>query len=199
MPDVTYTQTGRKPVAWQTREKRTPMSSYGWLTSASRFTLDIDGVLIGTFTEISGLSAEIAIEKVEEGGENRYVHQRPGRVTWPNIKLKRGVVDDDNLFAWFTRTSGFEQVESESLKNQLAKRKINDAGDTRFEGAGALTLHSGAVTLVNEDGDALRTWIIDRAFPVKWTGPTFVVASKDVPTEELEIAHHGFVARNLAK
>lgn len=141
-----------------------------WLTSAHRFILEIDGVPIGTFTEVSGLNVEIAVDKIEEGGQNQFVHQFPGAMTWPNITLKRGVVDDDNLFSWFARTSGdgFAAVHN------------------------TITLLSGAVTMVTERGERLRSWKIERAFPVKWTGPNFTVTSTDVPTEELEIAHHGF-------
>ncbi|MFK8024809.1 MAG: phage tail protein [Ilumatobacter sp.] len=144
-----------------------------WLTSASRFILEIDDVQIGTFTEVSGLNAEIAVEKIEEGGQNQFVHQMPGRVTWPNITLKRGVVDDDNLFEWFTKTSG----------------------DGLSEAGNKVSMHSGAVTLLSQSGDRLRSWKFDRAFPVKWTGPTFAVTSTEVPTEELEIAHHGFSSK----
>jgi phage tail-like protein len=32
------------------------------------------------------------------------------------------------------------------------------------------------------------------AFPVKWQGPDFDASANEVPTEELEIAHHGFVS-----
>jgi len=151
--------------------KRTPASPGDpWLTSTRHFILEIDGVPIGTFTEVSGLSAEIAVDKIEEGGENQFVHQFPGRMTWPNITLKRGVVNDDNLFRWFTSASG---------------DGLSAAGNK-------VEMHSGAVTLLSESGERLRSWKIDRAFPVKWTGPSFAASSKDVPTEELEIAHHGF-------
>lgn len=150
--------------------KRAPASPGDpWLTSGAHFILEIDGVPIGTFTEVSGLTAEIDIDKIEEGGQNQFVHQFPGRMSWPNITLKRGVVDDDNLFAWFARTSG---------------DGLHSAGDK-------VVMHSGAVTLLSENGERLRSWKIDRAFPVKWTGPTFAATSNDVPTEELEIAHHG--------
>ena len=141
-----------------------------WLTAAQRFILEVDGVPIGTFTEVSGLNVEIEIEQIEEGGQNHFVHQRPGRIKWPNIVLKRGVVDDDGLFGWFAKTSG----------------------DGYAGASNSLSLLTGAITLITDRGDRLRSWSIDRAFPVKWTGPTFAVSSTDIPTEELEIAHHGF-------
>ncbi|MDC3332360.1 phage tail protein, partial [Ilumatobacter sp.] len=35
------------------------------------------------------------------------------------------------------------------------------------------------------------------AFPVKWTGPSFSASSTDMAEEQLEIAHHGFRARDV--
>lgn len=146
-----------------------------WLTASQRFILEVDGVSIGTFTEVSGLNVEISTERIEEGGQNHFVHQRPGRITWPNIVLKRGVVDDDNLFRWFAKTSG-----------------------DGYAGEGSkLAMLSGAITLITDAGDRLRSWSIDRAFPVKWSGPSFAVSSTDIPSEELEIAHHGFKPKNV--
>ena len=145
------------------------------MTAAQRFILEIDGVEMGTFTEVSGLSVDIGVERIEEGGQNQFVHQRPGRMTWPNIVLKRGVVNDDNLFNWFAKTSG-----------------------DGYAGEGnTLTMLTGAITLITDGGDRLRSWSVDRAFPVKWTGPAFAVSATDIPSEELEIAHHGFKPRNV--
>ena len=146
-----------------------------WLTAAQRFIFEIDGLQIGSFMEVSGLTVDVAVETIEEGGQNHFVHQRPGRMTWPNLVFKRGVVDDDRLFEWLSKSSG-----------------------EGYAGAGnRLTMHSGAITLVTDGGQRLRAWEVDRAFPVKWTGPSFAVSSSDVPTEELEIAHHGFRPRTV--
>ncbi len=146
-----------------------------WLTAAQLFILEIDHVEIGTFTEVSGLTVNIAVEPVEEGGQNQFVHQFPGRMTWPNITLKRGVVADDNLFDWIAHTSG----------------------DGFGKAGNKFVSSSGAISLITARGTRLRAWNIDRAFPVRWSGPSFAVNSTEVPSEELEIAHHGFKPRNL--
>ena len=146
-----------------------------WLTAAQRFILEVDGLHIGTFTEVSGLNVEIEVEQIKEGGQNHFVHQVPGRMSWPNIVLKRAVVFDDSLFQWFSTTSG-----------------------DGFAGNGnRVTTRTAAITLVTDRGGRLRSWNIDRAFPVKWTGPSFAVSSSDIPQEELEIAHHGFKPKNV--
>ncbi len=125
---------------------------------------------IGQFSEVQGLSVEVNVEQVEEGGENQFVHKLPGRMTWPNIRLKRGVIQSDNLFAWLRETSGEGYA---GRGNKLERR-------------------TAAITMLALDGSRLRAWNVVEAFAVKWSGPSFSATSSDPVTEELEIAHHGF-------
>ena len=145
------------------------------ITSAT-FLVEVDGVEIGRFMEVSGLQVEIATEDVEEGGQNSFVHKLPGRMTWPNITLRRGITQNDSLLAWLTASSG----------EQFARN------------GNRLTRKTAAITLLGAGGERLRAWEFDGAFPVKWTGPNFDVASTDMAVEELEITHHGFRARDIA-
>lgn len=140
---------------------------------AATFLVEIDGEEIGRFTEAQGLSVEIEVETVEEGGQNGFVHKLPGRMTWPNIVLKRGLTETDNLIAWLNKSSG-EGFAAENNK---------------------LTRSTGAITLMSSTGVRLRAWDIDGAFPVKWSGPSFAASADALAEEELEIAHHGFVAK----
>ena len=56
--------------------------------------------------EVSGLEVNVAVEEIDEGGENSYVHKLPGRMTWPNITLKRGITQSDSLLTWLNKSSG---------------------------------------------------------------------------------------------
>lgn len=135
-----------------------------------KFLFEVDGVEIGTFTEVSGLELDVGVEELEEGGQNQFVHKLPGRITWPNLVLKRGMTKGDELFAWVQKSSG-----------------------DGFAGQGSkVERKSAAVTLVDDKGDRLRAWELDGAFPVRWRGPTFAATSTELAAEELEIAHHGF-------
>lgn len=136
-----------------------------------KFSFGIDGVEIGTFMECTGLTVEIEVEELVEGGENNFVHQLPGRMKWPHIVLKRGVTDTDALFEWLQKSSGDGFAE--------AGNKVERA--------------TGHVSLLDPKGEPIRSWEFQNAFPVKWTGPSFAASSSDVATEELEIVHHGFV------
>jgi len=142
----------------------------GQRVTAATFLFEVDGVEIGRFMEISGLEVSIETEDVQEGGQNSFVHKLPGRMTWPNLTLKRGITQNDTLLEWMNKSSG-----------------------EQFTAAGnSLERKSAAITLLGPSGDRLRAWEIDGAFPVKWTGPSFAVTSTDMAVEELEITHHGF-------
>ncbi len=155
---------------------------WGNIVAAQSFELQIDysgtrnWTWMGSFHEVSGLAVSAGTETIKEGGQNQYEHQRPGRMTWPNITLKRGIVENDGLFNWFSLTSGegYEQNASTAEPGQ------------------SVPWFPVQIALVTKRGDELRNWVLDRAFPVKWSGPSLAVSSKDIATEELEIAHHGF-------
>lgn len=149
---------------------------YNSRVTAATFLFEVDGTEIGWFMEVTGLEVTVETQQVEEGGQNAFVHQLPGRMTWPNLRLKRGVTKNDTLLAWLNRSSG-EQFAASG--NKLARS-------------------TAALTLLGPDGKRLRAWEFDGAFPVKWTGPTFAVDSNDAAVEELEITHHGFRAKDIA-
>jgi phage tail-like protein len=144
--------------------------------TAATFLFEVDGVEIGNFMEISGLEVNVAVEDLEEGGENSYVHKLPGRMSWPNITLKRGITQNDALLNWLNKSSG-EQFAASGNK---------------------LTRSTAAVTLLGPAGKRLRAWEFDGAFPIRWKGPEFAAESSDWATEELEITHHGFRAKTIA-
>lgn len=140
--------------------------------SAATFLFEVDGVEIGRFREVSGLKVQVEVEEYAEGGEHGFVHKLPGRLTWPNLVLKRGVTNDDHLLDWLHEA----------------------AGDGLVQRNGKATRATAAVTLVGSNFIRLRTWELIDAIPVSWSGPTLASTSTDLPEEELEIAHHGFRA-----
>lgn len=142
---------------------------------AATFIFEVDGVEIGHFQEVSGLEVSIETEPLAEGGQNGFVHHLPGRMTWPNIVLKRGVTQNDSLLTWLTKSSG----------EQFANNN------------NTLTKSTAAITLTGPGGKRLRAWNFDGVYPVKWTGPQFAVDATDIASEQLEISHQGFKAEDL--
>jgi phage tail-like protein len=153
-------------------------------TFAGRFVFTVEGPaggggepdVVGAFMEISGLKAEVAVEDVPEGGMNGFVHRLPGRVSWPNVVLRRGVTESRTLFTW------------------LATAVNNGTpGSVGGSGNGAVQRRQATITLLDAAGRQVQSWSLSGAFPVRWSGPTLAVTASDVATEELEIAHHGIL------
>ncbi|BFU44277.1 phage tail protein [Krasilnikovia sp. MM14-A1004] len=135
-----------------------------------KFTLEIGATVIGSFTEVSGLSVQLDVEELAEGGQNAFTHKLLGRMKWPNLVLKRGLTDTDALFEWVMECSG----EGLTAKKNTIKPR------------------DGKISIRNAKGLPVRTWTILEAKPVKWTGPRFAASSRDLAVEELEVCHSGF-------
>jgi phage tail-like protein len=129
------------------------------------FVVKIDDKNFGSFTTCDGLGVEIAVEKREEGGNNDYVHQLPGRMSYSNIKFTRPI-----------------DGESAKVAEWMAKM-----GATRIQ------RHTATIQARTADDRVVCTWNLHDVIPVKWTGPQFGVDSPKVATETLELAHHGFL------
>jgi len=127
----------------------------------NHFVLEISGLAIGAFREISGLQMEREVLEYAEGGRNDTVHKLPGRVKYPNLVLKRGVTDQDELVRWF-----WSAQDGIDLKDVIVK-------------------------LVDPSTAVMRTWAFRQAYPVKWIGPTLNAGSDSAATEQLELAHGG--------
>lgn len=146
----------------------------GRVAVTARFLFEVDGLQIGIFREVTGLRADLEVVTIEEGGQNEFVHQVPGRLRWPHIVLKRGITMEDNLFGWLRTFSG----------------------DGFARNGNKATPRTGAITVLDESDRKLRSWEVTGAFPVRWEGPTLAATRSEVAEEELEIAHHGFRAKS---
>jgi phage tail-like protein len=123
---------------------------------------DIVGASKAGFSECAGLEGTLAVEDYEEGGNNGRTLRFPTRMSWSNIRLKRGVGSSDELWEWHW---SFAQGRGER--------------------------RDGLIILNDEQQRAVKAWQFHRGIPVKWTGPTFDAARSQTAIEELEIAHEG--------
>jgi phage tail-like protein len=135
-----------------------------------KFVFEVGGTTIGAFTEVTGLSVQIDVEEVPEGGQNAFTHKLLGRMKWPNLVLKRGLTDTDALFAWLSECSG------EGLAGKGNK----------------VTPRNGKISVLDAAGKPVRTWEFTGAKPVKWSGPKLAASSRELAVEELEVCHSGF-------
>lgn len=128
------------------------------------FSVKIDGHDLGNFTGCQGLSFEVQVEKREEGGNNGFVHQLPGRITYSNVRLTRPVNTDSGKVArWFA-----------TMKAPIKRTQAE-------------------IRAMASDGTTIATWSLTGVIPVKWEGPSMGLDSPAVASETLEIAHHGFL------
>ncbi len=67
---------------------------------AFNFLVEIEGLLVGGFSEVGGLESSVKVEEYQEGGLNSYVHKLPGPATCPNLTLSRGLGNVDSLWNW---------------------------------------------------------------------------------------------------
>ena len=130
---------------------------------AYNFEVEIDGIGKGSFSEVSGLNADIdAIEYRTGNSKENNVLKLPGLSKFTNITLKRGIVGDLSLWNW-----------------------INSAMQGNIRRA------SVSITLLDELHNPVLVWRLTRAWPCKWTGPVLNAKSSEVAIETLEICHEG--------
>ncbi|MEI7505308.1 MAG: phage tail protein [Actinomycetes bacterium] len=148
--------------------------------SSATFIVEIDGKILGDFREVKGLGGKVEIFEVIEGGENNFIHKLPGRFTFDDVTLKRGITLDNGLFNWFTEASGDRfELGSRKGKATLARQDIS-------------------ITLVSATGKRLRMWLLQDAIPVSWSTNDLSIENDDFLVEELTIAHQGLSSVNLS-
>lgn len=129
---------------------------------SSRFLVEIDGLIVGGFSEISGLQAETELDEIKEGGVNDHIHKLPKATRYSNITLKRGITVSDALWRWH----------QEVIDGRIVRRSIY-------------------IVLLGSEGEERWRWHFLDAFPVKWNGPDLKADGNAVALESLELAHHG--------
>ena len=113
-------------------------------TSVLSLVFNVSGVpAAGSFSECSGLETTLDVEDYREGGNNGLVRKFPTRVSWGNIKLRRGIALNDTLWKWH-----FDFVEGHGKRRD------------------------GVVTLLDEQQNPVKAWRFKRGLPVKWLGPS---------------------------
>ena len=128
--------------------------------AAFQFVVEIDGLLVGGFSEVSGIQAETKLYTYREGGENGFTHSFPDSTSHSKLVLKRGLTFDDTLWNWY----------QEVLNGKFKRRSVQ-------------------VILNSRNGEVAWTWGFTNAFPIKWQGPDLRALSSDVAVETIEIAY----------
>ncbi len=131
------------------------------------FSVEFQGEVVGAFLECSGLgSSNEVVEYKATGPKGEAIMKKvPGRLTWNNITLKRGVTDSMDLWKW---------------------RKLVEQG--KVDAA----RKNGTITLHDSTTKPIAKWNFINAWPTKISGPSVNSGSNEVAIEELEITHEGY-------
>jgi phage tail-like protein len=130
---------------------------------AFNFNLEIEGLIVGGFSEVTGLQVETVVETYREGGLNDYEHKFSGLTRYPtNLVLKHGLTETDFMWPWHNgvRQSNFQR-------------------------------RNGTIYLLDTAGGTKAAWNFLGAYPVKWTGPELRADSNTVAFESIELVHRG--------
>ncbi len=126
------------------------------------FLVEIGGIAVGGFSDVSGLQVETEVKEYREGGENSYIHKLAGPTRYSqNLILKNGFTGDSTLWDWY--------------------RKNRD---------GAVEKKTGSIVFLDMAGAEMARYNFYDAYPVKWIGPNLNAMRAEVAVETLELAHH---------
>lgn len=127
------------------------------------FLVEVQGLVVGGFSEVTGLQAETVVETYREGGVNEFEHKLAGPTRYPaNVVLKRGLTDVDTFWRWHQ-----EVVH------------------------GTVTRRNATILLLDNRRVPVVWWELVRAYPVRWSGPDLRADSATVAVETVELAHRG--------
>ena len=129
---------------------------------AFNFLVEIDGVAVAAFSEVSGLESETDVIEYRTGGEINTVRKLPGLTKHPNLVLRRGVTQDAELWNW--------------------RRSVVDGNVER---------RNGSIVLLDDDRTPILRWNFSQGWISKWTGPNLNAKGNEVAIETIEIAHEG--------
>jgi phage tail-like protein len=139
-----------------TGERRDPYRAFN-------FQLEIDGVPLGAFSEVSGLTAEGDAVDYREGTDvQQNVRKLPALRKYSNITLKRGYTQDKSLWRWYGNI----------VNGQPDRRDVT-------------------IVLLNEARQPVLRWHAESAWINKIEGPSLKAAANEIAMESVELIHEG--------
>lgn len=111
---------------------------------AFRFRVEIQGIQQAGFMECSALGSHLEVVEYREGNDVINVRKFPGKASYPDITLKWGITDNQDLYNWHLQ----------AVKGNLQRQ-------------------SGSVVQLDDSGAEKIRWNFFNAWPSKWDGPAF--------------------------
>lgn len=133
------------------------------------FSVQFEGDIEVPFQDVSGLSLEMETENIKEGGENSYSYQVPVRRKHGNLVLKRSLAPI-----------------SERLESYIV-------GVLESNGSKPIKCCQVNISLLDGEGEALESWSLLNAYPVKWSMNEFSAKKNELAIEQLELAYTNLI------
>lgn len=126
------------------------------------------------FQRVSGISAEVQLETVNEGGQNLHAHRLPKKVSYNNLVLERGY-----------STSPVPSPLNLEFNDTFSRFKFNPS--------------DVLITLFGELGGVpspvpvpIGAWLFMKAYPVKWSVSDLDAQANSVVVDTMELAYTRF-------
>jgi phage tail-like protein len=129
---------------------------------AFNFGVEIEGLMVGGFTEVTGLESRLETTPYREGGVNGYTHALPSGANPGTLVLRHGMTASSSLWNWY-----------ENAVRGVVQRR------------------NGTIMLLNRQQIPVMWWNFRNALPVAWTGPTLDASSDALGFESVELVHEG--------
>lgn len=149
------------------------------------------------FQRISGLSREMSVKTVNEGGDNVGSRHLPERITFGNVVLERGVMPATMLTAWLG------SVFNDFNLGALDSAGVSKAANSVMHGLGmkapgpltqkALDYFSGGLSviimLLNGHHVPVSSWTLTGVLPVRWQVGDLDANSNSVLINTMELTY----------
>lgn len=135
-----------------------------WPLPKFYFKVEVDGGMVASFQEVSGLDIETDVFEYRHGDSPVFsTIKMPGLIKSSDVTLKKGIFTTDvKFFEWF-----------KDIKLNTIERK------------------TVTIMLLNESGDSEIVWTLTNAFPKQVQGTDLNSTSSDAAVETLVLAHEG--------
>jgi phage tail-like protein len=130
---------------------------------AFNFRVEVDGLTVGSFSEVSGLSSDGDAVDYREGTDLPLnVRKLIGLRKYSNLTLKRGYTTNRELWDWYTNI-------------------VNGVQDRR----------NGSIILMDEQRNDVMSWDFENAWINKIEAPSFKASGNEIAIESVELVHEG--------
>jgi phage tail-like protein len=127
------------------------------------FRVEIDGLAVGAFSEVSGMTVTQEAAEYREGLDSANTVRKLTALTkYSDLVFKRGYVQDSTLWGWV-----------QNIANGIEDRR------------------NGSIVMMNERHQDVLAWNFINAWPGKIEGPMLNAADNKVAIESLELHHEG--------